>query len=228
MIKGAVFDLDHTLFDRYATIKRIMPAFCGHFDIADGISHEKAGEMLEYADRNFVHFGWQSVLESLIKQGMFKAPPSFEEYSEFLLSQFRKTAVEFSFTKPMLQSLRERGYRTGLITNGGSETQRAKLRLLDLEGYFDEIIISGEFGKEKPSAEPFIEMSKRLDLSPFELIYVGDHPKFDIDASRKAGYTPILIKTTGTWVYPEIEKPSVQLDDVSSILQAIEKLNENE
>ena len=225
MIKGAVFDLDHTLFDRYATLRRIMPAFCEHFDMGDGITAEKASDIIEYADRHFVHIDWQAVLKCLTEQGMFKTPPVFEEYAEFLFSQFRKTAVEYSFTKPMLSNLREQGLLTGLITNGKSETQRAKLKLLGLEEYFDEIIISGEFGCGKPSTEPFTAMAQRLKVLPNELIYVGDHPKCDIDASRRAGFVPVWIKTTGTWVYPEIEKPSVQLDDVSSIPEVIKRLN---
>ena len=225
MIKGAVFDLDHTLFDRYATLRKIMPAFCAHFDITDGMTIEKAGDLLEYADRHFVHIDWQTILKYLTENGMFRTSPEFEDYSEFLLSSFRKTAVEFSFTKPMLTKLRDSGIKTGLITNGKSETQRAKLGLLGLEPYFDEILISGEFGKGKPSKEPFIAMAERLGLEPNELIYAGDHPKYDVDASRKAGYTPFWIKTTGTWVFPEIEKPPVQLDDVSAIPEVIAELN---
>ncbi len=225
MLKGAVFDLDHTLFDRYATLRRIMPAFCEHFDMGEGITVEKAGDIIEYADRHFVHLGWQIIFKYLTEQGMFKATPSFEEYAEFLYSHFRKIAVEYSFTKPMLSKLRERGLLTGLITNGKSETQRAKLKLLRLSDYFDEIIISGEFGCAKPSTEPFVAMAQRLKAEPNELIYVGDHPKYDIEASRMAGYIPVWIKTTGTWVYPEIEKPAIQLDDVSSIPEVMDRLN---
>ena len=40
MIKAAVFDLDHTLFDRYGTIKAISPDIIKGFDMADGVTAE--------------------------------------------------------------------------------------------------------------------------------------------------------------------------------------------
>ncbi len=225
MIKGAVFDLDHTLFDRYATLRKITPDFCKHFDMADGMTVEKAGDMLEYADRHFVHIDWQNVFAYLKENGMFRNPPVYEEYAEFLFSSFRKTAVEFSFTKPMLTKLRDSGIKTGLITNGKRELQRVKLGLLGLEPYLDEILVSGEFGIGKPSPEPFVAMAERLGLAPGELVFVGDHPQNDIEASRRVGYTPIWIKTTGTWIYPDIEKPPIQLDDISAVPDVIAELN---
>ncbi len=227
MIRGAVFDLDHTLFDRYATIKKIMPAFCEHFDMADGMSPDKASTLLEYADRNFVHINWRRIFKYLCENGMFKNPPDYENYAEFLFASFRRVAVPFDFSIPMLRELRESGIKTGLITNGSSSTQRAKLDMLGLEPYFDEIVISGEFGVEKPHKEPFDEMAHRLCEKPNALIYVGDHPKYDVDGSHSAGYTPVWIKTTGTWVYPDIAKPELQADDVRAIPVIIARLNQS-
>jgi len=217
MIKGVVFDLDHTLFDRYATLRRIMGGFCERFDVADSVTEDAAFDMMSYADRHFVHIGWEHILKCLAAQGMFKTPPTFDEYAEYMFSRFREVAVPFDFAVPTLQTLRARGYKTGLITNGSSKTQRAKLGMLGIEPYFDSILISGEFGAEKPSPEPFLETARRLGLEPDELIYAGDHPLFDVDASRRAGYTPVWVMTTGTWVYPEIEKPEICVETVAEI-----------
>ena len=40
MIKAAIFDLDHTLFDRYETLKKVVPFFRQRFKIADNITDE--------------------------------------------------------------------------------------------------------------------------------------------------------------------------------------------
>ncbi|MCR5485796.1 MAG: HAD family hydrolase [Clostridiales bacterium] len=221
-VKGVVFDLDHTLFDRYATLAEIMKDFVVHFDVSEGMTAEKAAELITYADKHFVHFGWDRILAYLTEKGMFKTAPSLSEYSEYLLDMFTKIAVPYPFTKPTLKMLRENGIKTGLITNGRGEVQRAKLRLLGLDdGCFDEIIISGEFGKRKPSPEPFLAMAERLGFKPEELMYVGDHPIFDVDASRKAGYIPVWVMTTGTWVYPETEKPDIRIENVSALPEII-------
>ena len=225
MIKGAVFDLDHTLFDRYATQKLCVKGFCKHFDVADGMTDEKFCDILEYADKRYNHLGWEIILEYLANQGVFKTVPTFEDYCAFIKENFHRYAVPFDFAKPMLEKLKEKGLKSGLITNGPSQLQRKKLEMLDLEKYFDEIIISGELGVDKPDLKPFEVMAERLNLKPSELVYVGDNPKNDVEPSRKAGYTPIWVMTTGYWLFPEIEVPEFCIKDVSLVPEVIEKLN---
>lgn len=226
MIKGAVFDLDHTLFDRYATQRICMKGFCQYFDVADGMTDEKAADIVEYADKRFNHYGWEAIHEYLIKENVFKTVPTFEFYCTFLNGKFREYAVPYDFAKPMLLELKNKGLKLGLITNGGSELQRKKLKMLDLEDIFDEIIISQELGVGKPDTKPFEVMAERLGIAPENLIYVGDNPQNDIEPSRKAGYTPVWVMTTGYWVFPEIEVPEFCIKDSSKIPEVINKLNE--
>ena len=225
MIKGAVFDLDHTLFDRYATQKLCMKGFCEHFDVADGMTDDKAAELVEYADIHFNHYGWDKILEYLIKENMFKTAPSLDDYTNFLTEKFHCYAVPYEFTKPMLEELRKKGLKLGIITNGKSALQRAKIKLLGFEEYFDEIIVTGEIGVQKPDTRPFEIMAERIGIEPKELIYVGDHPKNDVDASRNAGYIPVWVMTMKRWLFPEIEVPEFCIKDVSLVPEVIEKLN---
>ena len=225
MIKGAVFDLDHTLFDRYATQRLCMKGFCEYFDVSDGMTDEKATDLVEYADIHFNHFGWERILDFLVEKNVFRTVPTFEHYCSFLSERFKYFAVPYEFTKPMLENLRKRGLKLGIITNGRSETQRSKIKLLDIEEYFDEIIVSEEVGAEKPSSKPFEVMSERLDIAPENLIYVGDFPVNDIEASRKAGYTPVWVMTMKLWLFPEIEVPEFCIKDVSLVPEIIDKLN---
>ena len=221
MIKAAVFDLDHTLYDRYETIKKVMPFFMSHFDMA--LPLDKATEMMIYADKAFVHFGWERVHSYLAENGFFKTVPPFEDYREGLLESFRSDAVEYPFTKPMLDTLHQMGIKTGLITNGMSVTQRKKLQMLGLENYLDEIIISGELGFSKPSPEPFTEMAKRLGIAPGEMIYVGDNPYADILGARNGGCIPVWVKTTGLWVLTDIEMAEYSVENVGEIPMLIKE-----
>lgn len=225
MIKGAVFDLDHTLFDRYATQKLCVKGFCRHFDVADGMTDEKVADIIEYADSHFNHYGWEKIFECVVNKGTFKTVPPFESYCSFLLERFKHFAVPYEFTKPMLQELKDKELKLGIITNGKSETQRSKIKLLGFEEIFDEIIVSEEVGSEKPDTKPFEIMSERLGIAPENLIYVGDFPVNDIEASRKAGYTPVWVMTMKLWLFPEIEVPEFCIKDVSLVPEVIEKLN---
>ena len=223
MIKAAVFDLDHTLFDRYGTLAKILPKFCEHFEM--GVDIEKATELMIDADKKYVHSGWENIHSTLVEQGFFAVPPTFDEYKEALLLEFSKCAVPYSFTKPMLDELHAMGIKTGLITNGRSEIQRGKLRQLDLESYLDEIIISGEFGAAKPDPSPYLAMADRLGMEPGEIIYVGDNPSTDILGARNAGFVPVWVETLGWWTFPDIERAEYSVKDVSEIPSLIKEIN---
>lgn len=225
MIKAAVFDLDHTLFDRYGTMAKIMPVFYEKFDFSEGMTLEKVTELMIKADKLYNHDGWDVALDFLVKEGMFKEPPTFEYYRDSLLAAFRTDAVEYPFTKPMLDKLHAMGLKTGLITNGKSITQRSKIDRLGLESYLDEIVISGEIGIGKPNPEPFKIMAKRLNMKPEEIIYVGDHPENDVDGSRGVGFIPVWVATLGRWTLPEIEKPNFSVNNVSEVPQIVEAIN---
>lgn len=224
MIKGIVFDLDHTLFDRYATLTKIAPYFCSYFDVAEGMTPEVFAPIWIEADKNYVCFGWDEVIAALDRAGVFRTVPSIEVYGNFLRNIFRRIAVPFDCTRSLPLALREMGYKVGLVTNGNTEPQRSKLRLLDLEDAFDDILVTGEFGVHKPSVEPFLEEAKRLGLDPSELLYVGDNPLNDVEGSRNAGYTPVWVRTAGRWVFPELKQPELQIDHVRELPELLKRL----
>ena len=225
MIKAAVFDLDHTLFDRYETLKRIVPFFREGFKISEGITDEFIYEKLSWADKNFVHIGWPKILEYLCSQGIFEEAPVYQDYEDFVISKFKEIAVKFPFAIPTINEIKAMGLKVGLITNSESHVQIRKLAMLDLTDAFDYVIISGDTPYRKPQKEIFLMMAEKLGVDISEMMYIGDHPKFDVDGSRNAGCVPVWVKTTGTWIFPEIEKPELQVETVEEVPQIIKRLN---
>ncbi len=226
MVKAAVFDLDHTLFDRYGTIEKIAPLIVSTLDVADDVTAESFAEELCYADKQYVHKGWRSIHAYLIEKNIFKTIPTYEEYAECVLKCFKTTTAKYDFAIPALTELKNMGLKIGLITNGKPDLQYFKLRSLGMTGCFDEVIISGETPYEKPDKAIFHLMARSLGIKPCEMMYVGDHPVNDVDGSRKAGCIPVWVKTTGTWVFPDIEKPELQVETVAEIPELIKKINE--
>lgn len=226
MIKAAVFDLDHTLFDRYGTIKKIAPQIISELDVADGVTAEIFAEELSFADKQFVHKGWKKIHEYLVDKNMFKTVPTYDEYVQCVLKSFKTTTAKYDFTIPVLKEIRNMGIKTALITNGNPELQNFKIMSLGLNDCFDEIIISGETHYEKPDARIFQLMARSLGIKTSEMLYIGDHPLNDVDGSRNAGCIPVWVKTTGTWVFPEIEKPEFQVETVKEIPPLIRQINE--
>ncbi len=230
-ITGVVFDLDHTLFDRYATLRlcalELLERFGANFD--PSLSADDLAEQMIESDKSVILYGWRKLWEEYARRKIFKDPPTYDEYTDYLMNTlFVKYAVPFPFTKPMLEALRKKGLKVGLITNAASEKgiirQNAKLRLLGITDCFDKILISGEIGILKPDKEVFLEFSRRIGIPPENLAYVGDHPKNDVDGSRNAGYTPIWVMTRDMWL-PEIEPCEYAVKDVSEIPALIDRIN---
>ena len=226
MIKAISFDLDHTLFDRYTTLRIVEREIRKHFDINPSLSDEEICEIMINTDRFFVHKGWDVLQYELINNTpLFRTKPGPTEYIDFIHGEFMKTAVPFSFTAPLLEKLKSDGYLLGLITNGTLKLQRKKIEMLKLEKYFDRIYIGGENEFAKPHTEPFTVVAADLNVKPSEMLYVGDNPLNDVEASRKAGCIPVFVNTTKTWVSPEIEKPKWCIDTVDELPEILKKID---
>lgn len=109
-----------------------------------------------------------------------------------------------------LSELKQRGVKLGLITDGRSGTQRAKIRALGLERFFDEenIIISEEIGADKNTPVPFeLMMSRNLDVKRF--VYVGDNPAKDFYWPNRLKWCTVMLLADHSNLKPQqIELPS--------------------
>ena len=225
MIKAVVFDLDHTLFDRHATLLACVPLMRERFSISEGVSDEEFAREWIYADDHFVYDGWKYIYAYLCEKGLFETEPGFDEYRSFVYYAFDKIAVPFPETLPMLRELKKAGCKTGLITNGSHNLQYRKIGLVGIESELDEIIVSGDFTCDKPDKEIFTAMAARLGVAPEECVYVGDNPVNDIDGARRAGYKTIWMKSTGTWNYriARADREADRVEDIPRLAAELQK-----
>jgi putative hydrolase of the HAD superfamily len=84
-----------------------------------------------------------------------------------------------------LVRLRDR-FRLGLVTNGTSATQRAKLLALGIANLFDPVVISEEVGFRKPDVRVFELAIAGWGLPPESVLFVGDDPISDIQGAKAA------------------------------------------
>lgn len=217
-IKALVFDLDHTLYDRYSTLRSICYLLRRERDAwfpAD-LYAAKLGDILAETDKRWIYGGWELVHEKLLEQGTFSQAPSPGEFKQEILRLFGLVAVPIPGVIELLASLHTR-YSLGLITNGESSLQRKKLRLLGLTDSFDEVIVSGELGCHKPDPKIFHTMCKRLNCPPEQMLYIGDSPKMDVSGAYGAGVTPIWVSTGGIWYFPELKRAPYEIHDVTEL-----------
>ncbi|WP_245246003.1 HAD family hydrolase [Nostoc sp. ATCC 53789] len=70
-------------------------------------------------------------------------------------------------------------YRLAVITNGFVSAQLPRMQAAGIEHFFEEVVVSEAIGFAKPSPEIFHHALSRLNLTPAEVIYVGDSLKHD-------------------------------------------------
>jgi len=92
---------------------------------------------------------------------------------------------------PCLEALK--GYKLGVISNGEFEQQMRKLKKMDVDGYFADVVTAGEVGVAKPDTRIFEIACERNNVDVKECYYVGDNVKTDILPCEKIGMKAVLI-----------------------------------
>lgn len=106
-----------------------------------------------------------------------------------------------------LDDMKEGRVRIGLITDGRSVQQRNKIEVLGLKRWIDEedIVISEEFGSEKPALENYAYFMKRY-LKCHDFTYVGDNLKKDFIAPNSLGWMTVCLKDDGRNIHKQNTK----------------------
>jgi putative hydrolase of the HAD superfamily len=96
----------------------------------------------------------------------------------------------------VIRELTAEGYRVGLATNFDHRLRAVVAGLPELSEVAS-LVISSEVGWKKPAAAFFSRLCQRENLSPPEVLLVGDDPENDLAGAQKAGLRALLLDTHG-------------------------------
>ncbi len=96
----------------------------------------------------------------------------------------------------LINRLKERGFRLGILSNGFKEVQYNKLRSSGLDNPVDIVVLSDEIDVNKPDPRLFRHAEKRAGIDPSHCILIGDNPETDIAGALRSGWQAI-------WFNPE-------------------------
>lgn len=107
-------------------------------------------------------------------------------------------------TVHVFDMLQANGYIIGLITDGRSVQQRNKIEALGLNRWIanENIVISEEFGSEKPSPTNYEFFMKRYPECK-DFTYVGDNLQKDFIAPNALGWTTVCLLDDGRNVHKQ-------------------------
>lgn len=231
MIKAIAFDLDHTLYNRDFTWDNLLPQFLTtfHDELNPPLSQVEILRSLKSADRRstYEETSWRGMLEELIKTQVLCERASFEKFYAFICQYFPDAIVPYPDTYDVLVWCQENGFHPSIITNGHPGLQERKIRSMKLESFVEECIIcnldSGVGCKPEPDA--FLELSRRLQVLPEEILYVGDNPINDIEGARNAGMKTAWLNVMDNWI-PDIEPADYEISALCELQQFIKNSTE--
>jgi putative hydrolase of the HAD superfamily len=214
--QAILFDLDETLVDRRASLEPYLRRLYDRLCLSpDGwTSFQRRFEELDqggYADR-------EAVFRSLTVE--FGVPVPVAD----LVAEFEHTAWwgarTFSGTNEVLNELRRRGYRLGIVTNGSVATQGEKLLRAGLASKVDAVVISEAEGVKKPAPKIFQASANRLGAPLRECWFVGDHPEKDVDGARRAGMVGVWLRGEVAWP-KSLKYPDYTIDSLAELLDLV-------
>lgn len=122
-----------------------------------------------------------------------------DERIEDICSLFRALSIRrlrlFPDALPLLQTLRRAGKGVYLLSNAQAAFTRPEIRYLGLDGLFDRVFLSSEWGARKPSPAFFSLLEKEAGLPLRDTLMIGNDPACDCLGAEKAGIDSLFIFT---------------------------------
>ena len=182
-VDAVIFDLDDTLYPEKQYVRS------GYKAVAKLLGDEAL------ADKLWIYFenGKPAIDELLNELGcMGRKDECLEAYRE----QIPEIALYHGVSE-LIQDLKSKGIKVGIITDGRVSGQNKKIQALCLDKLIADIIITDELGGtqfRKPCDIAFRIMQSRLGL-PFErMVYVGDNIEKDFQAPKQLGMRTLYFK----------------------------------
>jgi putative hydrolase of the HAD superfamily len=131
-----------------------------------------------------------------------------------------------SHTHALLDSLRARGLKLGIVSNAfdpGWLLQR-DLAQMDLADRLDVAVFSSEVGKRKPHPAIFERALARLGVRASDTVFVGDRLYEDVRGAGELGMTTIQALWFRADEHPEGREPDFQAFTQMDVLNVVDRL----
>lgn len=197
-----IFDLDDTLYYEIDYLRS------GYRAISDYLKPFINEDIYSDLFKRYSHNPKENVFQWIID----KYPSIITK--DNLLQIYRNHLPNISLNKDsekFLNTLKKYNVRMGVVTDGRSNTQRNKLQALGIIDYFLEIVISEEFGSEKPDIRNFQYFKDKYPNSKF--YFFGDNLKKDFISPLGLGWIVFCLLDKGD----NIHNQEIKIEDHNQI-----------
>jgi putative hydrolase of the HAD superfamily len=89
------------------------------------------------------------------------------------------------------ETLKRRGHRMFILTNGFDEVQHIKMKNSGLSPFFDQVFTSDALGHKKPALDAFQACLNQTGSNSSRAIMIGDDLECDVNGARLAGWRQV-------------------------------------
>ncbi|WP_410785927.1 HAD family hydrolase [Kribbella sp. C-35] len=196
-MKAVVFDLDNTLFDHTGCAVAGLRGWVTGLGIAP--TEELIAEWFVIEEDQFGRFLAGELTHQGQRRGRLRAflpvlglpvpatDAELDEVFEGYLTQYVNNWIAYPDARPALEVARGNGWRIGVLTNGSTKQQNAKLQAIGLADLIDVVCTSEALGVSKPDPLAYQRVCEALGVEPGETLMIGDNLELDVLAARRAG-----------------------------------------
>lgn len=215
MIKVIVFDMDDTLYREldfvHGAFKHVTNYLCGKYEALEKQAVYKQMLSILCAE------GRGAIFDQIIVKYHLK------ESIPVLVHKYRAAEPPITLyedAEDVLRWLKANNYKIGLITDGYSQVQHNKIKLLQLDKWMDEMIVTYDWGLDysKPHERAYLHMLEQFQCLPEEMIYIGDNPHKDFVGAKKLGiHTVRIIREYGDHMQTCLDEGYEACDKIYSL-----------
>ena len=195
MIKGIGFDLDDTLYPEAAYVRSGFAAVAAAVGESPGQRAELEAWLLEAFESGVRGDTFDRMLRRFPDlAGRVSIPGLVELYRQ------HDPAIGLDVeAAAVLSELISAGVRVGVVTDGPTAMQAAKVRALCLDRWCSPIVLTDALGAGmgKPNPAAFELVAAQWGLPVDELLYVGDNPLKDFVGPRRLGWATVRLRRPG-------------------------------
>jgi putative hydrolase of the HAD superfamily len=198
-VKAVVFDLDNTLFDHTGCAVAGLRSWVTELGITP--TDELIAEWFVIEEDQFNRFLAGELTHQGQRRGRLRAflpvlglpvPATDTELDEVFvgyLTQYTNNWIAYPDARPALEVARSNGWRIGVLTNGSTVQQNAKLQAIGLADLIDIVCTSESLGVSKPDPRAYHRVCEALEVEPSDALMIGDNLELDVIGARAAGLT---------------------------------------
>lgn len=180
-ITTLIFDMDNTLFDLVGAQIAACQCVVRHLGRNDG------EELFSYFLTTAHGFESHENIRDYLNERKISTNGTYDTACRIYDTEKLRYITPYHGVMETLVTLKRQGYPMGIVTDAEKKETILRLEKCGIFSLFDCVVTSDIVKKKKPSPEPFLHALTAMNVSPAEVLVIGDSPRRDIEPCRALG-----------------------------------------